>query len=280
VGPKLLAIAAVAGFMLLTPDDAHRAPQWQSCTGNPDIDWDQQIRSCSTLIETGRESKASRAAAYTYRGNAYNAKGDHDRAIADYTEAIRLDPKDALVAYNNRGNAYLAKGELDRAIADFDEAIRLDPSNAGTYFSRGRANLYAGALPKALADFDRASALDRKDAYAALWLDIASKRSNLPGRLAAAVAQIDMTKWPAPVIRLYLGQMTPEAALAAADDPDADTKKGQICEANFYTGELDLRQGKKDEATRLFRLAVASCPKSFVEYDGAKAELKALGVAP
>ena len=31
------------------------------------------------------------AAAYNNRGNAYKTKGDHDRAIADYTEAISLD---------------------------------------------------------------------------------------------------------------------------------------------------------------------------------------------
>jgi hypothetical protein len=35
--------------------------------------------------------------------------------------------------------------------------------------------------------------------------------------------RIDMTKWPAPVIRLYLGQMTPDSVLAAADSPDAQT---------------------------------------------------------
>jgi lipoprotein NlpI len=84
----------------------------------------------------------------------------------------------------------------------------------------------------------------------------------------------------APVIRLYLGQLTPEAVLAAADDPDATTKKGQVCEANFYSGELALRQGKKDEATGLFRRATADCPKPFFEYDGANAELKALGKNP
>ncbi len=86
-----------------------------------------------------------------------------------------------------------------------------------------------------------------------------------------------MTKWPAPVIRLYLGQMTPEALLAAADDPVANKQKGQICEANFYTGEVALQRGDKDEATRLFKLAADGCPKNFVEWSGANAELKALG---
>ena len=88
-----------------------------------------------------------------------------------------------------------------------------------------------------------------------------------------------MTAWPAPVIRMFLGQMTPAAVLAAADDPDATKKKGQVCEANFYSGEWALRHGAKDEAARLFRLAASDCPKDFNEWSAANAELKALGAA-
>jgi tetratricopeptide (TPR) repeat protein len=54
-------------------------------------------------------------------------KGDYDRAIADLTEAIRLDPK-YVWAYASRGEAYRMKGDYDRAIADLTEAIRLDPN--------------------------------------------------------------------------------------------------------------------------------------------------------
>jgi tetratricopeptide (TPR) repeat protein len=46
------------------------------------------------------------------------------QAIADYTEAIRLDPKYAL-AYNNRGNAYEKKGEKLKAAEDFARAKQL-----------------------------------------------------------------------------------------------------------------------------------------------------------
>jgi lipoprotein NlpI len=92
-------------------------------------------------------------------------------------------------------------------------------------------------------------------------------------------SRIDMTVWPAPVIRLFMGQMTPAAVLAAADDPDATKKKGQVCDAIFFSGELSLTKGLKDEATRLFRLAARDCPHSFNEWD-ANAELKALGVVP
>mgnify|MGYP001595382467 CR=1 FL=1 len=44
----------------------------------------------------------------------YYNKGDYDRAIADYTRAIELDPKDA-ITYSNRGIVYYNKGEYDYA---------------------------------------------------------------------------------------------------------------------------------------------------------------------
>jgi tetratricopeptide (TPR) repeat protein len=63
----------------------------------------------------------------TQRGNAYYAKGDRDRAIADYDKAIGINPGHA-PAFYNRGNAYYAKGDRDRAMADYDRAILLHPA--------------------------------------------------------------------------------------------------------------------------------------------------------
>jgi lipoprotein NlpI len=114
----------------------------------------------------------------------------------------------------------------------------------------------------------------------ALWLDIVKKRNNLPSRLPQAIAQLDMTKWPAPIIRLFLGQMTAEAVLAAADNPNPNTKQRQLCQANFYMGELALMQGEKESAIPLFRLALANCPKIFSQRLAANYELNARGVTP
>jgi lipoprotein NlpI len=215
--------------------------------------------------------------AYNARGLASNTKGDFDAAIRDFSEAIRLDPKYAL-AYNNRCLARNNKGERDLALADCNEAIRLDPKFISAYVNRGIVSLYVGSLPMALADFNQWSQFDPKNAYAALWMNIVGKRGNLPSRLATAAKQIDMTKWPAPIVRLYLGQSTAEAVLTAADDSAANSKTGQVCEANFFTGEFLLQSGNKDEAARLFRLAAADCPKDFGQYSAANAELKALGM--
>ena len=217
--------------------------------------------------------------AYVDRGNAFQSKGDYDKAIADYTVAIKLDPKNA-ISYFNRGNTYRSDGKYGLAVADFSAAIKLAPKFVDAFFYRGVANMYAGALPKALADFEKATTLNPKDPYAALWLDIVTMRSKLPSRLAKQAAHLDMTKWPAPVVRLFLHKVKAPSVLADAMDSNPETKKGQVCEANFYTGELLLQQGAKNEAARLFSFAAADCPHSFNEWFAAKAELKALGKTP
>jgi lipoprotein NlpI len=206
-------------------------------------------------------------------------QGDRERAISDYIEMIRLDTKES-GAPLNRGAKGQAKSDFDQIIVYYNTAIGRDPKDDDAYFHRGLANFYDGFPRLALADLSQASKLDPEYAYYALWLDILDKRSNVASRLPEAISQINMTKWPAPVIRLFMGQTTPAAVLAAADDPDANTRKGQLCEANFYLGELALQQGAKERAARLFRLAAAGCPREFVEGPAAFAELKMLGVSP
>ena len=218
------------------------------------------------------------ANAYGNRGLVYASKGDLDRALADYNEALNIRP--GAVDYYNRGNAHFAKGDLNRAITDYNDAIRLDPKYDDVYLARGRAYLYSGNLAKALADMSPASEVDPKDAYRALWVDIVGQRNNVPSRLSHAISTIDMTSWPAPVIRMFLGQMTPAEVLAAADVRDLRKKRARLCEANFYSGELALRQGAREEAARLFRLAASDCPLTFAERDAANAELKALSKSP
>jgi tetratricopeptide (TPR) repeat protein len=80
---------------------------------------------------------------------------DLDGAIADYTEAIRLNPQHDK-AYNNRGGVRKAKGELAEALADYTEAIRLNPNYASAYLNRGRLFLYQQEWDSAINDFNEA----------------------------------------------------------------------------------------------------------------------------
>src|SRR6516225_4719614 len=54
----------------------------------------------------------TRYAALVSQGNTDSKAGNYDRAIADYNEAIRLDPKSAL-AFIGRGDAFTNRGDHD-----------------------------------------------------------------------------------------------------------------------------------------------------------------------
>ena len=66
------------------------------------------------------------ADAFYNSGKLYHIDGQHELAIQDYTEAIRLDPQYA-IAYRGRGVVYSDLGQHKRSIQDYDEAIRLNP---------------------------------------------------------------------------------------------------------------------------------------------------------
>jgi len=97
--------------------------------------------------------------AYNNRGIAHQKLGQYERAIQDYGEAIRFHPQSSL-AYNNRGNVYYTLGQLRRAIQDYDEAIRLDPRVARGYGNRGNAYLSLDQYQRAIKEYDEAIRLD------------------------------------------------------------------------------------------------------------------------
>ena len=95
---------------------------------------------------------------YYDRGWHYYQRKDYDRAIGEYSEAIRLEPGNATY-YFARGVAYIVTKDYDKAISDFTETIRLEPSNGAAYHNRGIAYLELGENSQAQADFDKAKQL-------------------------------------------------------------------------------------------------------------------------
>jgi lipoprotein NlpI len=219
------------------------------------------------------------AVAYFFRSELHKRKADFDHAMADLNQSIQLDPNYA-TAYFARGSLFYAMGNNPGALADFTNSVQLEPDNAAAYFSRGVAYFFVGGrTADAEADFKKAAVLNPKDAYAALWLELAERRNavrrnnNDPTHLASAAKQLDMTAWPAPIIQEFLGNLSVAQTLAAAFDRDPKTASAQTCEANFYSGELALLKQDKKEAQRLLQLAANDCPGGFIESTGAIAEL-------
>jgi tetratricopeptide (TPR) repeat protein len=221
------------------------------------------------------------ALAYNNRGNAWHRTGDDDKAIADYDEAIRLNPQDALF-YGNRGSAWSGKGEHDRAIGDYDEAIRLDPKYSRAYLHRGYAQFCLGQYDASLQDVTESLRLNvnvnLNPSYAMIWRYLAQARGGKPevamSEFLAKLGTLDQTKWPAPVVDLLAGKSAPDALLKAAEHPDTDIRRDQVCEAEFYVGEWHLLNLRLTEARGLLSRAEKNCPTTTVEYGAAVAELK------
>jgi len=119
------------------------------------------IEACTRAIASGEFQGRDLAGLYSNRAFEYGQKSDHDRAIADYSAAIRLDPNCA-AAFSNRGVSWRRQGQIERAIADYSEAIRLDPK-AGYYRNRAIAWRQKDDNDRAIADYSEAIRLDPQD---------------------------------------------------------------------------------------------------------------------
>jgi lipoprotein NlpI len=251
-----------------------RNENWNRCQDN---DPELSMAGCTAIIDSSGENAATRATAFRNRSTAYLGKGEYDKAIADCDAALRLKPDDVLV-YDNRGNAYLSKGEFDKAIADFDTVIRLKPALTRAFSRRGYSDLFAGRYADAAADLQKGSGQGSLSAYNVLWLHLARVRSGQDDaqEFSRNVAKLDLKAWPGPVVALFLQQTTPEQVLAAAASSDPRTQGEQNCVAEFFLGEKALLDGKTADAEHLFVQARSICPTSFLQSQGALAELRQL----
>jgi tetratricopeptide (TPR) repeat protein len=129
---------AAANSMVAIPDGEPLRPPLPTITLPP-------LRAPSprvaALIETGKK--------------AATAAHDLEKAVRDFTDAVRIDPNYP-GGYSERGQALFELGETDRAIADYSAALKHDPNYGPALRGRAMANLYRGATDRALSDLSRA----------------------------------------------------------------------------------------------------------------------------
>jgi tetratricopeptide (TPR) repeat protein len=108
------------------------------------------------LRRQARRWEDAREAERHYRqGVAHAGRGEADRAVAELTEAVRLDPANA-DALRERAGLRLRRGDARGAVDDFSEALRLQPGVAAAHLGRGQAHLRLGRVEQALNDFSEA----------------------------------------------------------------------------------------------------------------------------
>jgi lipoprotein NlpI len=199
------------------------------------------------LSASGCRQSADDAVTHYKQGFALQLKGEYDRALDQYNQALERNPAHAL-SLKNRGRIYFYRGDFGRAAADLQQGLRLDPTNA----------------------------------YVVIWLHMARQRQGIvDSSLRTNAVPVPTVPWPAPVIQFYLGHLTAGQLMAAAAHTDPEAQTNQRCAAAFYIGEAHLWQHQPAEAVRQFQITQADCPRYYTEYHAAVIELARLsGGAP
>jgi tetratricopeptide (TPR) repeat protein len=102
---------------------------------------------------------------YHHLGAVYAKKGELQKAIAAYEDAISYAPDDAF-SVNNLGLIYMGMGKFDLAAQYMGQAAQLDPGNADMWANLGGALAGMGDLYRAEQALGRALSLDPGNAAA------------------------------------------------------------------------------------------------------------------
>jgi S1-C subfamily serine protease len=151
----LLIAASATGALAQDPKRVLEA--WGDC--NLRGDHERTIRACTYLISFDDYARnPKRYLFWVTRARAYDAKGEHTKAISDFSQAIQLNPNHAK-AYFERGYAYYQLGQHNRSVQDYTESIRLKADEPIFYWQRGEAYDAMGHQEKARADYQKAISL-------------------------------------------------------------------------------------------------------------------------
>ncbi|QQO15552.1 tetratricopeptide repeat protein [Bradyrhizobium diazoefficiens] len=91
-------------------------------------DIDKAASACTAVIDDEKSAKADLVKALIARGALYARHDQIERAIADDSRALQLDPTLADL-FNARGELWLKKGDKPKAVQDFGAALKLDPNH-------------------------------------------------------------------------------------------------------------------------------------------------------
>ncbi|MGO9111129.1 MAG: tetratricopeptide repeat protein, partial [Thermoguttaceae bacterium] len=221
--------------------------------------WNKTIADCTEVVWLDPRN----AAAYSMRGASHNYNHEYDKALADCNQALALDPKYA-EAYVNRGHVWMQEGETDKALADCNQALSLNPNDADAYSCRARVWEKKGKYDELMADCNRALALNPKIADAYIGRGIAWDEK---GEYDKAIADFNHSLALNPRFaeayncRSLVWDNKREYDKAIADCNQALALNPKLAEAYSNRGQAWNNKGKYDKAIADCNQALALNPK-------------------
>lgn len=187
---------------------------------------------CRSVLQEPATSPHVRGLAHSQLGLLWMRRSEHDRALAELSEAIhRLDEATSLaVAFLNRGNVHLQRAEVGSARADFAQAAehyRAAEDAVGAakaVFNQAYCDLLAGDLVTALQGMDEAGDVlsPLSETHAATVAQDRAEVLRAAGRVREAAASLEAAATAYGALGLLRYQAEAEFALAGtllAEDP-------------------------------------------------------------
>ena len=279
---RLLAVAASAWVVASAANaDRFSYRDDRECAHTPNAE--AAIAACTRLYESGTLGPLNRAIALGNRGAAATLLGRYDRAMADFTLAIGLDPRNpryfcqrgdvlrrqrafrdamadytaaltrapgSVCAYQGRGQAYLAQGSTRQALADVAKALRAKPASFQLLVLRGRANKQAKLYDAAVADFSQALTSKSQSSLQP------NDRATIHSERALVLLELDRSADARADVDEAL-RIAPENASAIAAMGSVEEQSGRKPEAiAFYSRALAIKPDLEDAKRGLERLTL------------------------
>jgi lipoprotein NlpI len=235
--PRLALTAALtlAALGLLAAEPTIDELLFQARTARANGKLDEALALVNKAIE--REPKNPKT--HFLRAALYESDRQHAKAIADYTEVLRLEPR-ASQAWQNRGNEHFLIGKFKEAVADYDKFLELQPRQAPQHWQRGIACYYAGLFEEGRKQFELHQTVNSHDVENAVWHFLCVARLEGVEKARAKLIDIhDDTRVPMMKVHaLFAGKAKPEDVLAAVKEknPPADELGHRTFYANLYLG--------------------------------------------
>jgi len=203
--------------------------------------------------------------AFGHRGQLYLSKGDYERALADFSEAIRLCGWWNPGNYCNRGDCYRRKGDYERAFADFSEVIRRKPEYSEAFQGRGNCHRMKADYERAIADLSEAIRINPKYSWA---LGIRGECYRMKGDYERAIADLSEAVRLDPTYSWALGtrgecyRMKGDYERAIADLSEAIRLDPKYSWALGHRGECYRMKGDYERAIADLSEAIRLDPKN------------------
>jgi len=211
--------------------------QMREACAKADVPQDQ-VDSCTKLIDTRRLQGRDLAQALYQRGLGFAAMAQYKTAVRDFTQALKFAPGSTDALYN-RGGAYSKLKRWDEALADFDALLAIVPNDPNTLYARAWVQSQRGEDEAAIADLDKVLAGAPDDQEALLDRGGLNIRA---GHYDAAIKDFSQ-----------LLKLDPKAAAAAYNRGRAHYAKEEFKDAAAdFTLALSLRADNPYAVLRLY----------------------------